>query len=355
MPQNPFNDILEEIELVEQTENVVASTVNRPLQRIWENTLHNAEVWEEWLADPALENDLYIDANLTATGNLSITGDSSFGGHGEFDDYITSGAHIRAATYMQADGDLTAHGDSTFKSGFLSEAYSEISAAGQTVAFTEGNSGSGGNYGLYLNATGTDAGGLLVKTGDDNNDEKGFSIYNFEDNPVFEITGTEGDVTLGPLGQLYKYDSDGVKHEIIDNNAKISRAVYNDLAEFMPKNGELEPGDVLIWEDGGVKACEKAGDSRVMGVYSDTYGIYLGGKEQSEIENLKEYAPQGLCGRVQVKAVGPISIMDQLESSDIKGYARKSNDVVPGTIIGKALEPLAKGEKKRIWMFIQNC
>lgn len=355
MPTNPFHDTIEGIELVELQENVVGSVVNRPLQRIWENSLHNAEVWAEWLADPVLENNLQINASLSMTGDLGVDGDSIFGGYGDFAGYIEATGHIRSEDYIQGDKTLTIMGHSNLKGGAKIEDYQEVITAGENLAFTVGNSGAGGIYGSFLDTSANgDAGGLLVRTGDTDNDEMGFSLYNHLNNPVFEVSATQGDVTLGPEGQLYKIDSDNVVHEIIDNNAKISRAVFNDLAEFMPKNGDVEPGDVLIWKDGGVKACESASDKRVMGVYSDTYGIYIGGKEQSEEDNLKEFAPQGLCGRVKVKAVGPIKIMDQLESSDIKGHARKSTEEKTGTIIGKALEELADGEKKRIWMFIQN-
>jgi hypothetical protein len=355
MPTVPFHREQSDIELIDLTENVVASVANRPLKRLWESTLHNKEVWEEWLADPVLENSLQINADLNMTGDIGVGGNATFGGYGDFGDYIDADGHIRSRSYIQADGNLTVFGESTFKTGFSSEDNGDIITPGEQYTFTEGNSGAGGNYGLFLQTTGGDAGGLLVKTGDDNNDEFGFSLYNHNDDPVFEITGTEGDTTLGPQAQLFKYDSGGVKYQILDNDAKISRAVYNDLAEFMPKNEDVEPGDVLIWEDGGVKACREGSDERVMGVYSDSYGIYIGGNNVSEEENLKDFAPQGLCGRVQVKAVGPIEELDLLESSNTKGYARKSEEKSPGTVIGKALENLAAGEKKRIWMFIQNC
>jgi len=355
MPNQPFHRDISNIELIDLTENVVASVANRPLQRLWESTVHNKEVWEEWLADPVLENDLQINGALSMTGDLNVDGNSVFGGYGEFTEYITAGGHIRSNSYIQADGNFTAYGNSTFKSGFSAEDNGDIITGGRQYDFTNGNSGAGGNYGFYLQTTGGDAGGMLIKTGDDNNDEFALSIYNHNDDPVFEVTGGEGDTTLGPQAQLFKYDSGGVKYQILDNDAKISRAVYNDLAEFMPKIEDVEAGDVLIWGDGGVKASEVASDKRVMGVYSDTYGIYIGGENVSEEENLENYAPQGLCGRVRVKAVGPVEVMDQLESSNVKGHARKSEENVPGTIIGKALEPLAEGEKKRIWMFVQNC
>jgi hypothetical protein len=65
--------------------------------------------------------------------------------------------------------------------------------------------------------------------------------------------------------------------------------------------------------------------------------------------------PVALCGRVPCKVVdenGPIARGDLLMSSSVPGRAMKALPISvdgqeffrPGTIIGKALEPLASGE-----------
>src|SRR5205814_9316517 len=88
-------------------------------------------------------------------------------------------------------------------------------------------------------------------------------------------------------------------------------------------------------------------DPRGAGVVSAQPGITLG--ERSDDKVLV-----ATTGRVRVKvdaSRGPIAIGDLLVTSDIPGVAMKSIPVefagrqmhMPGTIIGKALEPLEKG------------
>ena len=89
-------------------------------------------------------------------------------------------------------------------------------------------------------------------------------------------------------------------------------------------------------------------DSRIAGVISSGPGIALG--EQTESRVLV-----ATTGRVKVKvdaSNGPIQIGDLLVTSDKPGLAMKSIPVDvggvrihrPGTLIGKALEPLQKGQ-----------
>ena len=91
----------------------------------------------------------------------------------------------------------------------------------------------------------------------------------------------------------------------------------------------------------------EAYDSRVAGVISLKPGITLG--EEGEGRVLV-----ATTGRVKVKVDarnGPIQIGDLLVTSDKEGFAMKSLPVEiggvrihrPGTLIGKALEPLAQG------------
>jgi hypothetical protein len=51
-------------------------------------------------------------------------------------------------------------------------------------------------------------------------------------------------------------------------------------------------------------------------------------------------------GRVRVKVVAPVAAGDLLVASAIPGHAMRSapREVRPGTILGKALEPLPRGE-----------
>src|SRR6185503_18457927 len=91
-------------------------------------------------------------------------------------------------------------------------------------------------------------------------------------------------------------------------------------------------------------------DTRVAGVISEQPGITLGEKSDNKVL-------VATTGRVRVKVDatdGPIQIGDLLVTSDREGFAMKSLPVEiggprmhrPGTLIGKALEPLAGGTGK---------
>lgn len=128
------------------------------------------------------------------------------------------------------------------------------------------------------------------------------------------------------------------------------KAKYQDVAEWVESSQDLQAGTVVVLDtnrSNQVVAAKQAYDSRVAGVISLQPGIALG--EQGEGRVLV-----ATTGRVKVKvdaSNGPINIGDLLVTSDKTGVAMKSIPVDiggvqihrPGTLIGKALEPLANG------------
>jgi len=127
-------------------------------------------------------------------------------------------------------------------------------------------------------------------------------------------------------------------------------AKYQDVAEWVESSQDLSAGTVVVLDatkNNQVVASTKSYDSRVAGVISLKPGIALG--EQGEGHVLV-----ATTGRVKVKvdaSNGPIQIGDLLVTSDKTGVAMKSLPIDfagaqihrPGTLLGKALEPLAKG------------
>ena len=118
----------------------------------------------------------------------------------------------------------------------------------------------------------------------------------------------------------------------------------------MPSTQQLAAGTVVVLDTvrtNHVLASMQAYDTRVAGVVSATPGVILG--EGGEGKLLV-----ATSGRVRVKVdatSAPIMIGDLLVTSDVAGVAMKSEPINlggvqlhrPGTLIGKALEPLAKG------------
>jgi hypothetical protein len=139
----------------------------------------------------------------------------------------------------------------------------------------------------------------------------------------------------------------------VTGNIKVSgniNARYQDVAEWVDSSEDLRAGTVVVLDvkrPNHVMASTASYDTRVAGVISDRPGITLG-------EHADGKVLVATTGRVKIKVSaknGPISIGDLLVTSDQQGVAMKSNAVKlggvrlhrPGTLIGKALEPLAAG------------
>jgi hypothetical protein len=128
------------------------------------------------------------------------------------------------------------------------------------------------------------------------------------------------------------------------------KAHYQDIAEWVLSDTDLAPGTVVVLNlerDNQVMASASAYDTAVAGVVSAQPGMSLGiegeGKEQI-----------ATTGRVKVRVDArskPIRVGDLLVTSDTPGTAMRSEPMningrpfhQPGTIIGKALEPLEGG------------
>jgi hypothetical protein len=160
---------------------------------------------------------------------------------------------------------------------------------------------------------------------------------------------------LGSTQKLISFKSAGVEKAYIDANGNISlsgniSAKYQDVAEWVPSSQNLKAGTVVILDpekSNQVIASKESYDTRVAGVVSDNPGVILGEGGEGKVK-------VATTGRVRVRVDAtraPIKIGDLLVTSDEEGIAMKSVPVnfqgrlihSPGTIIGKALEPLEKG------------
>jgi hypothetical protein len=161
-------------------------------------------------------------------------------------------------------------------------------------------------------------------------------------------------IFIGRSGNVDKFTIDKSGNVTVNGNISatgtIVGAVYQDVAEWVPATTKMAPGTVVVLNPehkNEVKPSETAYDTRVAGVVSANPGLLLGKGGDSQ-------AMIATTGRVQVHVDAtkrPIHIGDLLVTSDQSGTAMVSEPLEiagrkihqPGTVIGKALEPLDSG------------
>ena len=162
-------------------------------------------------------------------------------------------------------------------------------------------------------------------------------------------TGNVGIATASPTEKLDVTGNVKVTGNI--NATGTINAKYQDVAEWVDSSQALPPGTVVVLDSAKsnqVIASSRRYDSHVAGVISLKPGVALGESGEGRVL-------VATTGRVKVKVDagnGPINIGDLLVTSGKEGVAMKSVPVKvgggvrmhrPGTLIGKALEPLQKG------------
>lgn len=159
------------------------------------------------------------------------------------------------------------------------------------------------------------------------------------------VIDSSGKVGIGTTNPTKALDVNGDINVSGTINAK-----YQDMAEWVPAAHSLPAGTVVVLnpsQSNQVMAAAKEYDTRVAGVVSARPGLTLG-------EAGADKVLVATTGRVKVKVdatPASIRIGDLLVTSDQEGVAMKSVPLKigdaelhrPGTLIGKALEPLEKG------------
>ena len=155
-----------------------------------------------------------------------------------------------------------------------------------------------------------------------------------------------GNVGIGTTSPVAKLDVNG--------NVNVSgniAAKYQDVAEWVPSAKILAPGTVVVISSdrrNEVSASRKSYDTAVAGVVSAKPGVLLGEAGEGK-------AAVATTGRVRVMVDAtraPVRFGDLLVTSEREGFAMRSEPIEvagvkihrPGTLIGKALEPLESGQ-----------
>ncbi len=163
-----------------------------------------------------------------------------------------------------------------------------------------------------------------------------------------QTSGFVGFGTATPQTRIHVVGDATVTGTVLAGNVA---AKYQDVAEWVPASRPISAGTVLVLDThhtNRVQAATSAYDTRVAGVVSDFPGILLGEEGSGKVR-------VATTGRVKVKVdatARPIHVGDLLVTSGKEGVAMASEALdingrqfhQPGTILGKALEPLPTGE-----------
>jgi len=217
-----------------------------------------------------------------------------------------------------------------------------------------------GGTGTVTNAIGT----YVSILGTSSNITNGYGVF-IQDVPstnaygIYQVGANDVNYLNGSVG-IGGFPSAGQKLEVTGNvkvngdltATKVLNAVYGqDIAEWVPATTEMSFGTVVVLNTAAnneVMPSSRPYDTTVAGVVSEQPGITLGAAAKGK-------APIATSGRVRVHVdatAAPIKVGDLLVSGTKPGTAMKSIPVNvngiemhrPGTLLGKALEPLASGE-----------
>ncbi|HYO76982.1 MAG TPA: hypothetical protein VE010_11005 [Thermoanaerobaculia bacterium] len=205
---------------------------------------------------------------------------------------------------------------------------------------------------LMNGASGTMTNGYGLHISDVPATTSAFGVYQAGGNDSNYFAGQirVGSTALATTHETAKLHVTGDAHFTGTVSGGVIQAHYQDVAEWVPSTTDLAPGTVVVLNttrNNEVMASSSPYDTSVAGVVSAQPGVSLGipGPEKEQIAT---------TGRVKVRVDArnaPIRVGDLLVTSSVAGTAMRSEPMAingrnfhqPGTIIGKALEPLAGG------------
>ncbi len=238
---------------------------------------------------------------------------------------------------------------------------------GDQAAVRVGDQGNPGKLGL-VNREGNQTVALDANAGQlilgDTGSDGDLKIRDGGGSDVFVVDGHQAAVDVGGQGnpgKLYLRDGGGSKTVTLDGEkGDISFANADCAEEFPAADGEgLAPGTVVVLDgEGLMRASEAPYDRRVAGVVSgegDLKPAIVLGRNGGAGNRV----PVALVGQVHCQAdadPGAIEVGDLLVTSPTAGHAMAAHDPQRafGAVIGKAIEPLARGHGRiRILVSLQ--
>ena len=165
--------------------------------------------------------------------------------------------------------------------------------------------------------------------------------------PNATVSAAVSEAPTGRIDQSAAPVTIGARHSSERVRAQSFRAIRPGVAMLYDAGEAIEAGDVVVLDPlqpGTVRRAERGEDRAVLGIAGDDAGLVL--VDEADDERATGRVAVALSGVVPCRvdaAWGAIAPGDLLVSSPTPGHAMRSSDPLPGTVIGKALEPLAEG------------
>jgi hypothetical protein len=309
-----------------------------------------------------LENSVTDNFGTVAGGSANRAGDN--GGTRADREYGAVGggqSNVASGAYSTVPGGQDNHASGAYS--FAAGRRASAAAAGSFVWADSTNADFSTGVADSFNVRA--AGGIRLFA----NGSTGLRITNAGSGPSLDVVNTN--TTTLVVANLHKHgDSAAAFLRCTNDTTNIGTKCHidsagtfvagSDFAEALPaKGGKIgyEPGDVLIASRQMPMGVEKSStryDTRAIGVYSTRPGV-LGADKNGDTRVDADDVPVAITGIVPTKVIaenGPIEPGDLLATSSTPGHAMKAKpvsvagiEIYPtGTILGKALEPLA-GER----------
>ena len=272
--------------------------------------------------------------NSTFSGNVSLKGKNELSGTLE----TTPGSTLNIAGGINSSGTNTFSGKTSFTTNPVT-IFNGLNVSGP-AKFTGSVS-----YSDTIDSTGTtNLNGTQNLGGSTTNITSG--TLNVSAQTVFsnDVTSNKKITVNNELQSNSLYVKNNIRADGSITGSQVFGSVFNDYAEFFPRSGYTEPGDIIALDMDSEKEAYKrasAGDKLLIGVHSNQFSHLIGGENPPEgrsfVEyNINKYIPVGLAGRVKVKVLAPIEKGDKITISAVPGVGKRAE--YGDQVIGYALE-----------------
>ena len=272
--------------------------------------------------------------NSTFSGNVSLKGENELSGTLE----TTPGSTLNIAGGINSSGANTFSGKTSFTTNPVTI------SNGLNVSGPAKFTGSA-SYSDTIDSTGTtNLNGTQNLGGSTTNITSG--TLNVSAQTVFsnDVTSNKKLTVNNELQSNSLYVKNNIRADGSITGSQVFGSVFNDYAEFFPRSGYTEPGDIIALDMDSEKEAYKrasAGDKLLIGVHSNQFSHLIGGENPPEgrsfVEyNINKYIPVGLAGRVKVKVLAPIEKGDKITISAVPGVGKRAE--YGDQVIGYALE-----------------